>query len=94
MFFMMLGIASNTTIILTSFYRMVAAHRAVERRLRKDLSEGLTRRSDPMTSPEYVIAASELTTWRKIPVASFSGSAIKVLPGLYALFQFARVFYK
>jgi hypothetical protein len=94
MFFMALGILSNTTIILTSFYRMIAAHRAVKRRLRTDLSDGLAHGSEAMTSPEYVIAASELTTWRKIPVASFSGSAIKVLPGLYALFQFARVFYK
>lgn len=94
MFFMALGILSNTTIILTSFYRMIAAHRAVERRLRADLADGLANGSESMTSPEYVIAASELTTWRRIPVASFSGSAIKVLPGLYALFQFARVFYK
>jgi hypothetical protein len=59
-----------------------------------EVSDGLSRGSETMTSPEYVIAASELITWRRIPVASFSGSAIKVLPGLYALFQFARVFYK
>ena len=94
MFFMALGIASNTTLILMSFFRMVAAHRAVERRLRMEVSDGLSHGSETMTSPEYVIAASELITWRRIPVASFSGSAIKVLPGLYALFQFARVFYK
>ena len=84
--FTLIGVLSNTVMILTSFFRMVGVHKSVEERLRS----ALVAKDSTMTSQEYVIAASELTVWRRIPVASFSGSIIKILPGLYALFQFSR----
>jgi hypothetical protein len=88
--FALIGVLSNTVMILTSFFRMVGMHESVEKRLRATL----VARDSGLTSEEYVIAASELTVWRSIPVASFSGSIIKILPGLYALFQFSRAFLK
>ena len=91
-FFAALGIVSNMAIILTSFFRMVAAHRAVEKGLREELLKPVAQRSLSMTSEEYAFAKQELAVWRRIPVASFVGSAIKILPGLYALFQFIRIF--
>jgi hypothetical protein len=90
-FFALIGIASTVTIVLTSFFRMVAAHRAVEERLRGEMLARGAGGSSGMTSEEYVVAAAELAAWRRIPVASFVGTAIKVLPGFYALFQFGRV---
>lgn len=89
-FFAALGIASNMAIILTSFFRMVAAHRAVEKGLREELLKPAAQRSPSMTSEGYAFAAQDLAAWRRIPVASFVGSAIKILPGFYALFQFIR----
>jgi hypothetical protein len=88
--FTLIGVLSNTVMILTSFFRMVGMHKAVEERLRATLVAN----DSGLSSEEYVVAASELTVWRRIPVASFSGSIIKILPGLYALFQFVRAFLK
>lgn len=85
-FFALLGVISNLAIILMSLFRMVAAHQAVEQRLRESLS------SASLTTQEYVVAASELVAWKRIPVASFSGSVVKITPGLYAVFQFVRTF--
>ncbi|SDM16856.1 hypothetical protein SAMN04488074_117131 [Lentzea albidocapillata subsp. violacea] len=89
--FTLLGIVSNLTIIWTSIHRILAAHSAVGVRLRKELSD---RTAPPTLTPEEAFfARQELATWRRIPVASFVGSAIKILPGLYALVQFARILF-
>lgn len=85
--FAILGVVTNLLIILTSFIMIMAVHRAVAGRLREKLMDVTS-----MTPGEYAVAANELSSWRKIPVASFSGSIIKILPGLYALFEFIRTF--
>ena len=92
-FFVTLGIVANLTIILSTFFRMLAAHKAVEERLRGTLTRGMREGSQELNPVEYAVAASDLSSWRQIPVSSFSGSAVKILPGLYAFIQFVRAFF-
>jgi hypothetical protein len=88
-FFVTLGIACDLAIIITSFIMLLRVHEAVRKRLRDSLVKGLEQGSGPLHPAEYTIAASDLTTWRRIPVASLSGTALKVVPGAYAFVQFA-----
>jgi hypothetical protein len=90
--FATLGVVTNLVIILTPFFRMLAAHRAVEERLRARLERASTGESDTMTVGQYVVATTDLLSWRRIPVSSISGSAIKVIPGLYAFVQIVITF--
>ena len=84
------GVLSNLAIVLTSLFRMLDAHQAVQDRLRVNLSQiG----SSQMSAGQYVVAASDLVTWRRVPVASLSGGVIKILPGVYALLQIFRTLF-
>lgn len=87
-FFVALGIVSDLIIALSSFFMMLGAHRAVERRLRDSLVKGLQQGARYPNPLEYAVAATDLTSWRRIPVSSLSGTALKVLPGVYAFVQF------
>jgi hypothetical protein len=91
--FAVIGVVSNMLIILMSFIRMMSVHRTVENRLRNRLIRGMKPGWTVLTPGEYVVATSELASWRKVPVASFSGTVIRILPGLYALFQFTRTIF-
>jgi hypothetical protein len=93
-FFAALGIVSNLTIILSSFSRMLVAHRAVEKRLQERLSSGLQDDSKRINPEEFMVAAYDLSSWRPVPVSNFSGSVIKIVPGIYAFIQFLRAFFE
>jgi hypothetical protein len=93
-FFAALGIVSNLTIILSSFIRISAAHKVTEERLRERLKLGLQQGSSQMNPGEYAVAAGDLSAWRPVPVSSFSGSVVKVVPGIYAFIQFLRAFFE
>jgi hypothetical protein len=94
-----LGIVANLTIFGGSLYLVLRAHDKVEKRLRGDLRELNGAAANPgnisaaksyprlETDFQRVAAASDLASWRKIPVASFSGAALKIVPGVYAVIQ-------
>jgi hypothetical protein len=88
-FFVTLGIICDLAIIISSFIMLLRVHEAVRKRLRDSLAQGLEGGSGNLKPAEYAIAASDLTAWRRIPVASLSGTALKVVPGAYAFVQFA-----
>jgi hypothetical protein len=88
-FFVSLGIICDLAIIVSSFVMLLRVHEAVRKRLRDSLAQGLENGSGNLKPTEYAIAASDLTTWRRIPVSSLSGTAVKVVPGAYAFVQFA-----
>jgi len=87
-FFALLGVIANLVIILLSLARIVAAHQAVEERLRARLTAIAESGSSDAADGWFVAAASDLASWRRVPTSSASSGIIKVLPGLYALFQF------
>ena len=91
--FAVIGVVSNLLVILMSLLRMMSVHRTVENRLRSRLIRGMKPGWTVLTPGDYVVATTELASWRKVPVASFSGTVIRVLPGLYALFQFTRTIF-
>jgi hypothetical protein len=90
--FALIGLASNMLIIGASLYQMMSVHQEVQNRLRKRLIRGKTNGWTPMTPEEYVVAANELSSWRRLPMGTFVGNIVRILPGLYALFQFAKTF--
>ncbi|HEX5403660.1 MAG TPA: hypothetical protein VFX16_15320 [Pseudonocardiaceae bacterium] len=90
--FAVIGLASNMLIIGTALYQMASVHQSVRKRLRTRLLRGETTGWRPMSPAEYVVAANELSSWRKLPVGTFLGGIVRILPGLYALFQFVRTF--
>lgn len=90
-FFVLLGLISNLAIILTSFSRILAAHQAVSDRLRIRLGATLKdMRLDVSIAAWCTIAAADLSSWRRVPISSVTGGVIKILPGVYALFQLIR----
>lgn len=89
-----IGVISDVAIILSSFIKILIAHKTVEERLRESLIEAMRPDGGNNMNPgEYAVAAADLSSWRPIPVSSFSGSALKILPGLYGFIQFARAFF-
>ncbi len=92
-FFVTLGVVSNLLIISGSFFRMLAAHKGVEERLRALLIQVAQASPGRPTDFENVYAASDLSAWRSIPVANFGLTVIKILPGIYALVEFIRTFF-
>lgn len=87
-FFAALGVVSNMIIVIVPLIRIFAAHRAVEDRLRSQLIRGYAHVTSSAQVLEYSVATSDLAAWRRIPVASLSGTAFKVIPGLYAFIAF------
>lgn len=87
-FFAALGVLSNLIIIAVPLAKIIAAHRAVEGRLRSTLIQSASNAASPAEVLEYSVAAGDLATWRRIPVASLSVTALKVIPGVYAFIAF------
>lgn len=87
-FFAALGVVSNMIIVVVPLIMIFAAHRAVERRLRSQLIQGYANVTSPAEVLKYSVAVSDLAAWRRIPVASLSGTVLKVVPGLYAFIAF------
>jgi hypothetical protein len=87
-FFAALGVVSNIIIVVVPLIRIVAAHRAVGGRLRNQLIQESANVAPSANILTYTVAASDLAVWRRIPVASLSGSALKIIPGLYAFIAF------
>ncbi|HEY1571321.1 MAG TPA: hypothetical protein VGG05_08275 [Pseudonocardiaceae bacterium] len=87
-----LGLTANLVIIGAALYQVMTGHRAVANRLREDLIRR-TRPGWTSVSPEeYVATTTELAAWRKLPVGSLTGNTIRILPGVYAFFQFLQTF--
>lgn len=87
-----LGLTANLLIIGAALYQVMTGHRVVGERLRDDL---IRRRRPGWTSippEEYVVTTRELAAWRRLPVGSLTGNTIRILPGVYAFFQFLQTF--
>lgn len=87
-FFAVLGIVADLTIVLSSFFMMLGAHKGVQLRLRDSLVQGMKHSPGQADPLEYTIAATDLASWRTVPVASLSATTLKVIPGIYAFIQF------
>jgi hypothetical protein len=87
-FFAVLGVVSNFIIISVPLLKMLGAHSAVEGRLRSRLARESPSADSSAQVLELSVAMADLATWRRIPVASLSSTALKVIPGLYAIVAF------
>jgi hypothetical protein len=86
------GLLANLVIIGAALYQVMTGHDAVGNRLRERLTRHNRHGWASVPPEEYITTTMELAAWRKLPVGSVVGNTLRIMPGVYALFQFVQKF--
>lgn len=90
-FFGLLGLLTDSTIMVVSLYRISSANAGVGDRERLRLSEAMAEgRVGLLTDREFYTTMRDLEKWRTVPVRSRTLTVARTIPGLLTVYQFFR----